>query len=105
MEVKHHTHAHYRPEKIIFVIDIPLIVKIILDIVNPGSKLITRQTKDKLRIVDITSFEGDFREMLNEIEEMRGNILAEDEIYKDFYIDLLNSLRTVADKYFIFAAN
>ena len=83
-------------------VDGPPITKVILDLVNPVSKVSTRHMKDKPLVVDINSFKGDRNEMLHEMEEMHSSVLAKGKNHTDFSINLLNDLLTVSDKSFLF---
>ena len=83
-------------------IDEPSIIKIILDIIKLEAKVNVHEMKDKLRIVDIVQFKGDISKILQEMEEMYNNILAEGDTYQDFVVDLLKALWTIQDKIFLY---
>ena len=95
-------YAFYRPTQQIFVYDSPTIIKIILEISNLDAKVSTRDMKDKLRTVNISQFEGDIEEILAYMEDLYSVIISEGEEHADFDIDLLNTLRTVQDKSFLY---
>ena len=101
LEKYHHQYAYYRPALKIYVHDGPTLMKIILEITNPDTRVSTRDMKDKLCTVDISQFDGDVKEMLNYMEDLYTVIIAEGEDHPDFDIDLLNALRTVQDKSFL----
>jgi len=74
---------------------------IILEMIKPDARVNTRDMKDKLRSIDISTFNGDVEDMLTEMEDLNSQILAEGEDHQDFNLDLLNVLKTVQDTAFI----
>ena len=61
----------------------------------PKAKVNTREMKDKICSMNISQFNKDTDDILQEIEEMSSLILVEDESHQDFEIDLLNALKIV----------
>lgn len=60
--------------------------------INPEVKVNTREMKDQLWTINVDQFNGDVSKMLTYMEELYSTILAENETYQDFNINLLNAL-------------
>ena len=48
VKLRHQIYAYYRPEQQIFVIDSPIVIKVVLDSINPEARVNTHDLKDKL---------------------------------------------------------
>ena len=66
--------------------------KVILNMINPEVKVNTREMKDQLLTINVDQFNEDVSKMLTYMEELYSTILAENETYQDFNINLLNAL-------------
>ena len=60
--------------------------------INPEVKVNTREMKDQLWTINVDQFNGDVSKILTYMEELYSTILAENETYQDFNINLLNAL-------------
>ena len=73
---------------------------IILELINPKAKAITRNLKDKFKDTEITDFKGDQSEILTHAQMLYDILLLENYFYLEFHLDLFRSLQTVQDKSF-----
>ena len=101
IELNRKEYAYYCIDQSKFMHNRPTMAKIILNIMNPETRVNIHDLKKKISNASIDEFKGDVKKMFTCMKLLCDNIISKNERYNDLMLDILKALYTIQDKLFL----